>query len=130
MNNMGNINNMNNMNNMNSMNNMGMNNRMNMNNNQNFQQNMYQHMPQYGGNNFEGVNYMGVGGPYQNVGMNNSYVMGGGVNNHFNNSPYNINLINKGYLNNDYKRISLDKDKQQNFDLNITDINGMICLNS
>ena len=98
-------------------------NRMNINNNNpNFQQNMYQQMPQY--NQYEG-NYMGA---YpQNIGMNNPYMMGGGgVSNSFNNSPYNMNLINKGYPQNDLKRISLDKEKLQNLDINITDINGTI----
>jgi hypothetical protein len=82
-------------------------------------------MSQFSGNNFEGGNYMGSsGGPYQNMGMNNSYMMNSGNNSHFNNSPYNMNLLNKGYPQSDFKRISLDKEKQQNFDLNITDING------
>jgi hypothetical protein len=90
----------------------------------NFQQNMYQQpIQQFGGNNFEGGNYANMGGPYQNMGMNNPYGMGGSAS-HFNNSPYNMNLINKGYPQNDFKRISLDKDKQQNYDLNINDING------
>lgn len=130
MNNMNSINNINNINNMNNISNMSnmnnLNNRMNMNNNQNFQPNIYQPISQFSGNNFESGNYMsGVGGTYQNVGMNNPYMMGSGNNTHFNNSPYNMNLLNKGYPQNDFKRISLDKEKQQNFDLNITDINGI-----
>jgi len=98
------------------------NNRMNLNNNSNnnlnFQQNIYQQqIPQY--NQFE--NNYNISYP-QNINMNNPYMMGGGSN--FNTSPYNMNLINKGYPQTDFKRISLEKDKQANFDINITDING------
>jgi len=61
---------------------------------------------------------------YGNMGNNNVY----SGNNSFNNSPYNMNLMNKsGYHQNDsFKRISLDKDKQSNFDMNTTDINEII----
>lgn len=101
----------------------GMNN--NMGSNMGFNPNVYSQMPGYGGNQYEGSNYMNVGGPYQ--GMSNPYMMGGGGGGHqFNNSPYNMNLMNKGYQGNDFKRISLDKDKQQNYDLNISDINGTL----
>ena len=105
-----------------------MNNRINMNNNHNFLPNMYQQMSHNGGSNYDCLNYVNVGGSYQNVGINNPYVTGGGPNSHINYTPYNMNLINKGYPQNDFKRISLDKEKQQNFDLNITDVNGMIFL--
>ena len=89
--------------------------------NNNFQQNMYQQMPQY--NNQYENNYIGYP---QNINTNNPYMMGSTGSN-FNNSPYNMNLINKGYPpQNDFKRISLEKEKQQNFDMNITDINGTI----
>ena len=98
--------------------------------NMQFQPNVYGQMQQFGGNNFEGGgNYMNVGMPYQNININNPYGMSGGNNSNFNTSPYNMNLLNKGYPQNDFKRISLDKDKQQNFDLNITDINGKIVCN-
>ena len=91
---------------------------MNISNNLNFQQNIYQQPTQFDNNNNNYNNSM-----YQNnMNNNNNMYMGG---NNFNNSPYNMNMMNKGGYNQvDFKRISLDKEKQQNFDMNVTDING------
>ena len=104
-------------------------NRMNVSNNLNFQQNIYQQPSQFDNNNSNNnSNYNNA--MYQNSmnnnnnssNNNNNMYMGG---NNFNNSPYNMNMMNKGgYGQVDFKRISLDKEKQQNFDINVTDING------